>query len=241
MKRSSLKIKDKFNRLTVVSYYDTRKGYKRWLCNCDCGNQIVAVGAEIKRGTTKSCGCFVKECLSQRLTFDLKDKVFGGLTAIKRVNKIGSKGGARWECNCICSNKCIVLAHNLVSGKTTSCNNCNFIDKKKSIKTKRTHHTRPEGKTKEYSDWRTLVYKRDNYCCIACGKPGRLNAHHLNGWHWAINERYLVQNGVTLCAVKNGCHKKFHNIYGNKNNTIKQFKEFLLQYFNKDLNEIINE
>lgn len=72
--------------------------------------------------------------------------------------------------------------------------------------------------------FREGVFKRDNYTCQICKKRGnKLNAHHLNGYHWFLEGRYDVNNGVTLCE---NCHKKFHDKYGKKDNTLKQFMEF---------------
>ena len=48
----------RFGRLTVIdSYKSDPRGHSRWLCKCDCGNQIVAYGTNLKRGLTTSCGC----------------------------------------------------------------------------------------------------------------------------------------------------------------------------------------
>lgn len=47
----------KFNFLTVLYYY----GNKKWLCRCDCGNLVKVVSTELKKGTTKSCGCWKKK------------------------------------------------------------------------------------------------------------------------------------------------------------------------------------
>lgn len=80
-----------------------------------------------------------------------------------------------------------------------------------------------------------LLFERDGYICQCCGNksgkgnPIKLNAHHLNGYHWCKEERYDINNGVTLCEY---CHDakyigSFHNIYGRKNNTREQFEEFL--------------
>lgn len=72
--------------------------------------------------------------------------------------------------------------------------------------------------------FREGVFKRDNYTCQICKKHGgKLNAHHLNGYHWFIEGRYDTENGVTLCEK---CHLKFHDKYGKKDNTAKQFQEF---------------
>lgn len=56
-----------------------------------------------------------------------------------------------------------------------------------------------------------------------CHCGGDLQAHHLDGYHWCVDRRYEINNGVTLCKE---CHYLFHNKYGNKNNTIEQFNEF---------------
>lgn len=35
-----------------------KSGKLRWLCRCDCGNEIVVRGTRLKTTTTKSCGCY---------------------------------------------------------------------------------------------------------------------------------------------------------------------------------------
>ena len=75
-------------------------------------------------------------------------------------------------------------------------------------------------------NWRTEVYKRDNYTCQCCGdnKGGNLNAHHLNSYNWDKEHRTDINNGITLC---NKCHKEFHKIYGYGKNTKEQFENFI--------------
>lgn len=72
--------------------------------------------------------------------------------------------------------------------------------------------------------WRKEIFLKDNYICKVCGDKGKLNAHHLNGYHWYVSGRYDVSNGVTLCE---SCHKDFHKKYGYKNNTKEQFEDYL--------------
>lgn len=58
----------KFGRLTVVKRAENSKSNKtRWECICDCGNELITVGAQLKNGRTKSCGCLQKELLSKRV------------------------------------------------------------------------------------------------------------------------------------------------------------------------------
>lgn len=62
-----------FERLTVLGRcedYIYPSGYKaiQWLCQCDCEDKTIVkvVGKNLKRGTTKSCGCIAKEKLIER-------------------------------------------------------------------------------------------------------------------------------------------------------------------------------
>ena len=85
----------------------------------------------------------------------------------------------------------------------------------------------------EYKEWRHLIFERDSYTCQCCGdnKGGNLNAHHLNGYDKFKEQRYDVDNGITLCIK---CHKEFHKKYGKGNNTLEDFKEFYKDKTGKD-------
>lgn len=56
----------RFGRLTVIGYHDTEKGMARWRCLCDCGNETIVYGGNLRRGYTQSCGCFRHECETER-------------------------------------------------------------------------------------------------------------------------------------------------------------------------------
>lgn len=56
----------RFGRLTVVRRADdyvSPKGYKasRWLCKCDCNNEIIVLGNNLTKQATTSCGCLRKD------------------------------------------------------------------------------------------------------------------------------------------------------------------------------------
>jgi hypothetical protein len=36
-------------------------GGSNWICVCDCGTEVIAVGSNLRRGSTKSCGCLAQE------------------------------------------------------------------------------------------------------------------------------------------------------------------------------------
>lgn len=54
----------RFGRLTVLRKGPTRPGKmggSNWICICDCGNETMTVGSQLRNGNTKSCGCLAKE------------------------------------------------------------------------------------------------------------------------------------------------------------------------------------
>lgn len=51
----------RFGRLVVVRRDGFRNKRAQWLCVCDCGNQSVANGPNLKNGHTVSCGCRKRE------------------------------------------------------------------------------------------------------------------------------------------------------------------------------------
>lgn len=91
---------------------------------------------------------------------------------------------------------------------------------------------------REYKQWRTLVYERDNYTCQCCGKRGeKLNAHHVIPFASCEESRYDVNNGITLCEQCHDSTKEgsFHNVYGTHNNTIDQLRDYILDKSNIDI------
>lgn len=59
-----------------------------------------------------------------------------------------------------------------------------------------------------YKDWRKLVFERDKYTCIDCGKiGGQIHSHHIKSFSKHPELRTDVSNGKTLCVE---CHNKYH-------------------------------
>ena len=120
----------RFGRLTVIKEADkyiSPQGLKfvQWLCKCDCGNDTIVLATNLKKGTTKSCGCYSIEQVKKRLFKDLTGQKFGRLTAIKPIenhtNSNGKSMMTKWLCRCDCGNECNVQSGNLLSGHTLSC------------------------------------------------------------------------------------------------------------------------
>lgn len=63
----------------------------------------------------------------------------------------------------------------------------------------------------EYKQWRSAVFKRDNYTCQECGRKRvkgdrvLLEAHHIKPYSLFVEYRYVLSNGLTLCRE---CHDK---------------------------------
>lgn len=54
-----------FGRLKVIERSADNCEYSqprpRWLCECECGNKAVVLGANLRSGMTRSCGCLRSE------------------------------------------------------------------------------------------------------------------------------------------------------------------------------------
>ena len=53
----------KIGRLTVIKRVENLKGCVMWLCKCECGNEKILKGTELRTGKINSCGCLHKEIL----------------------------------------------------------------------------------------------------------------------------------------------------------------------------------
>lgn len=87
--------------------------------------------------------------------------------------------------------------------------------------TSETHNARTSVELKL---WRKAVMERDDYTCQKCNQRWwYLHAHHLNNFAEHIDLRFAIDNWVTLCKE---CHIKYHQMFGRKNNTDKQYLLF---------------
>ena len=115
-----------------------------WLCECDCGNQIVVNGRKLVSNTYESCGCLYKEKQIGTRLKDLTNQTFGKLTVIERdlskgintkgqrkkvywkckllvIEKVIINNQLKWKCRCDCGNITYVNSSSLLNGHTKSC------------------------------------------------------------------------------------------------------------------------
>lgn len=51
----------RFGRLTVLNRVGPQKGASMWKCRCDCGNEKIVCGAQLRAGHPLSCGCLRRD------------------------------------------------------------------------------------------------------------------------------------------------------------------------------------
>ncbi len=56
----------RFGRLVVTGRADNIEECAAWHCQCDCGNKVTIRGPSLRRGLSKSCGCFRKEATARK-------------------------------------------------------------------------------------------------------------------------------------------------------------------------------
>lgn len=232
-----------FGKWTVIGKSDKTDKKKRtyWVCQCNCHLKTIRSIRQDALSRGKSLSCRKKGCFNN-LTGKTFDYLFVESINIndKTYKYSGNYTKTTYNCLCKCGKYVLVTPEGLLSGNNKSCGCLNIEVTKsrvgpkhpswKSSITNKERAKRRQDNIPLYTEWRKAVYKRDKHKCVLCKKRGRLNAHHLDGWNWAVGLRYSIPNGVTLCV---GCHKNFHAEYGKGGNTRYQFAEFAQRHFNK--------
>lgn len=67
MAKAAQLVGTRFGRLLVTGRAENSPtGQTRWHCVCDCGNTSTVMALSLKSGASKSCGCFMRESVSER-------------------------------------------------------------------------------------------------------------------------------------------------------------------------------
>lgn len=110
---------NKYGKLTVLERAPRPEGRPAgayWLCQCECGNQKVIRGADLRTGNVNSCGCLY----GKHSIIDETGKKYGKLTVISQTEN-REFGSVKWLCKCDCGNYCEVAGDSLRQGQTQSC------------------------------------------------------------------------------------------------------------------------
>jgi len=113
-----------FGRLTIVSFshVSVQSGKKRhkWLCRCECGNMTITSRDNLISGSTKSCGCYQREGVVQRMkAFRTKDGPSNPLWTGGRVEdhrgyfRLYRKEHPNHDCNGYVAEHRIVMENNI--------------------------------------------------------------------------------------------------------------------------------
>jgi len=113
----------RFGRLTVQKITNMRKNNTVvWECLCDCGKIAYIQGSNLRKGSTKSCGCY----RWYKHFIDLTGQKIGRLTVLKMCDsKIHHENA--WECRCECGKVVSIRTSSLKAGTTRSCGCLNEV------------------------------------------------------------------------------------------------------------------
>lgn len=148
----------------------------KWLCECKCGTRKVVVGATLKNGTSKSCGCMRTELLTERAQTHGKSKIRLYRIWARMIQRTTNKNepdykyyGGRGIAVCKEWRESFVVfeiwakesgyADNLTidrkdNSKNYQPDNCRWVTmKEQSRNTRRTHYLTYNGQTKSLTDW----------------------------------------------------------------------------------------
>lgn len=209
----------RFGRLIVLNR-DANKGIQpTWRCICDCGNEVVVQGCNLRDGATRSCGCYMRDRSREVNLIDITGNKYNYLTVMSRAENIGKEPA--WNCLCECGNMTIVTGSNLKSENIISCGCAN--------------RSKGEMRIAEYLKSRNIQFEEQKRFadCIdkdmlpfdfylpnsntICEFDGR---HHMmpidfagrgNQWaekefekiqlHDAIKDKYCQENGINLIRI----------------------------------------
>lgn len=162
---------DKFNMLTLIS--PQVEGNKRnALFKCDCGEVCEKDFNNVRRGMTKSCGCY-------RRNFQFNDRSgekHGRLTILEPFGRNAS-GKQLWRCLCECGNEKITDTTALITGDTTSCGCAKlFRDVKEDLVGKKFNRWTVKSLVPHKERLRNRV---EWFCVCECGTERNVDAYDL--------------------------------------------------------------
>lgn len=119
-----LNIGDKRGRLTLIEEIEPKidsrnKTIRRFLCKCDCGNEVIKTVNTLRYGVEPSCGCAL------RANIKIGDK-FGHLTILEELPKRRKGEMRRFLCQCDCGNTTTITYQSL--HKDVACKDCTYKD-----------------------------------------------------------------------------------------------------------------
>lgn len=178
----------KFGRLTVIEKHGShrKKGRSQviWRCACDCGAEVFTSSNRLRTGTTRSCGCLMRDTAAAigrghthaTRMVDISGQRFGLLTAVDQTDR-RANGSVVWLCRCDCGRNHEASAGHLRSGNTRSCG-CTRAE------TLTVHgHARKGKRTSEHVIWYGMIDR--------CTNKNNLAFHRYGGRGIAVCDRWM--------------------------------------------------
>ena len=110
----------KFSKLLVIKEAYTKNHSVYWECLCDCGNICYVPTHRLTTGTTKSCGCIMKDIMGPKLYVDISNKRSGKLVAIEPTDMRAHRQ-VLWRCKCDCGGETYATTTDFLNGHVMSC------------------------------------------------------------------------------------------------------------------------
>lgn len=202
-------IGNKYGKLTVIDYAGIKDHYAYWLCQCDCGNQVLHRGYFLRKGIVKSCGC-------ESHIKNEKGKIYDKLTVIG-YDGLDKQGNAMWKCQCECGNIISVRGYKLRNGWTRSCGCLTSIGNNKISCYLNEHHisfiseysfkdlVSPKGNPLKFD---FAIFKDDNLYCLI---EYQGEQHYIDGIDFGrlqrettdiLKQQYCIKNNIQLFEIR---------------------------------------
>ena len=255
----------KFGRLTVIERAENKGKKVAWLCQCECGNEKVVRGSDLKGDKVVSCGCYNREKTKKMNEENWKDEEYRKKQSERSSKTIKKqwqdedfirlqkeKGKKQWQDEEFRQKYIQSVSKGGISTISNYLRNLPII-----------------------REWRKNTYIRENSKCQLTGQyvhAGNSDVHHLKGFNFIVREAHIfnnitikksisdytkielqlledyiikqhenTDNAVLLCDE---LHMLFHKPkkdggYGKGNNTPEQFEEFRERYLAGEFKEIL--
>ena len=206
----------RFGNLVVIREAPNKQKWTaRWVCRCDCGNEVDVQYGALASGNTRSCGCIGRKKSSEHMTKlniernargetpplfrDLTGQEFGKLKVLGKGD-LSPSGTLRWRCLCQCGNETQVTTAHLKSGHTLS---CGCLSRELLVELSTTHG---DSKTKLYNVFKSMHNRCERPNVVGYKNYGGKGVRVCDAWSdwvtfrdWALSNGY--QEGLTIDRV----------------------------------------
>lgn len=121
----------KYGKLTVIDFYNqkSKDNKVQWKCICDCGNEVIRVGSELRRNRYE---CMCDNCQKQKIS-KIQYKNHQGerhnkLLVLKETKRDEKTGNIYWLCQCDCGNQVEVISYRLNYNTPQEAKSCGCLE-----------------------------------------------------------------------------------------------------------------